>query len=388
MNAMNILITTGIFPPDAGGPATSVPWIADRLTERGHRVTVVTLGDGAGTQHERRSFSLVRIRRSLPKPLRQLLTISRIVRTGRNSDVLFAYGLPLETVLAGILLGKPVVMSIVGDPAWERSVMRGWTRDGFDDFRSRRQGPGPEVLKAVRSWCARRARKIRVPSRYLEECVADWGVPRERITVVYNALRSEESTAEEGTAPVRIPLRTGVKFVAVGRLVPWKRIDAVAAAVATVENAGLTIVGDGPERRRIEALVSKLGMSDRVHFAGGRSRTETISLMAASDVFVLNSTYEGFPNTVLEAIGLGLPLIVTAAGGTPEAVRRAGRVRMIPPGDDDALRLAIEKAAAAVSRGKRGPPFDAPPAPVPAHLRPETVAEEIEKLLRSAARCM
>jgi glycosyltransferase involved in cell wall biosynthesis len=78
----------------------------------------------------------------------------------------------------------------------------------------------------------------------------------------------------------------------------------------------LVIVGDGPERARLEALAQTNQVIDRVYFAGQRSKAETFGLMAGCDLFVLNSTYEGFPHVVLEAMSVGLPVVATAVGRT------------------------------------------------------------------------
>jgi glycosyltransferase involved in cell wall biosynthesis len=213
-------------------------------------------------------------------------------------------------------LRKPLVMKIVGDEAWERSVRRGWTKDNFEDFQQRCQSWQAELLKRHRSWVVRQANKVIVPSEYLANWVAKWGVLTEKIAVIYNAVE-----IPDGVEPLSIPLKTPVKAVTVGRLVPWKQVDGLIEALNEISELGLVVVGDGPERPRLERIAQELGVSGRVYFAGQRSKKETLSLMAACDLFVLNSTYEGLPHTVLEAMALGLPVIATAVGGTPEVVR-------------------------------------------------------------------
>ncbi|MER3407672.1 MAG: hypothetical protein C4292_02475, partial [Nitrososphaera sp.] len=137
---MRVLIVTGIFPPDIGGPATYVPQIAEGLAQRGHTVTVLTLSDRLDHPDAGYSYRVVRLPRGMFKPLRMLVTIGAIVRLGRKADVLFVNGLALESALANFLLRKPLVMKVVGDLAWERATARGWTSDDFETFQQKRYG--------------------------------------------------------------------------------------------------------------------------------------------------------------------------------------------------------------------------------------------------------
>jgi len=315
---MRILITTGIFPPDIGGPATYVPTIAKALAERGHQVTVLTTSEPENLQWDDSiyPFFVSRINRRQKIWLRSLKCIAETLRLGRAADVIYANGVYFEAAIASKFLQKPLVMKIVGDEAWERSVRRGWTKDNFEDFQQRCQSWQAELLKRHRSWVVRQANKVIVPSQYLANWVAKWGVLTEKIAVIYNAVE-----IPDGVEPLSIPLKTPVKAVTVGRLVPWKQVDGLIEALNEISELGLVVVGDGPERPRLERIAQELGVSGRVYFAGQRSKKETLSLMAACDLFVLNSTYEGLPHTVLEAMALGLPVIATAVGGTPEVVR-------------------------------------------------------------------
>ena len=336
---MRILIVTGIFPPDIGGPATYVPQIAEGLAQRGHAVTVVTLSDRLDHEDGVYPFQVIRLPRRAFKPWRMGRTVLVLLRLGRRADVLFVNGLALESVLANFVLRKPLVMKVVGDLAWERATGRGWTADDFETFQKRRYGLRVELLKALRSWWTRRADRVIVPSRYLARWVESWGVPKDRLVVIYNAVE-----LVDGVEPLPVPLKTPVKAITVGRLVPWKRVDGLIEALREIPELGLVIVGDGPERPRLERIVQELGISDRVYFAGQRSKTETSSLMAACDFFVLNSTYEGHPHAVLEAMALGLPVVATAVGGTPEVVRD-GETGVLVPGRYGALGASLSALA-------------------------------------------
>ena len=324
---MEILITTGIFPPDIGGPATYVPTIAKALAERGHQVTVLTTSEPENLQWDDSiyPFFVSRINRRQKIWLRSLKCIAEILRLGRAADVIYANGVYFEAAIASKFLRKPLVMKIVGDEAWERSVRRGWTKNNFEDFQQRCQSWQAELLKRHRSWVVRQADRVIVPSQYLANWIVKWGVPTERIAVIYNA-----AEIPDGVEPLPIPLKTPVKAVTVGRLVPWKQVDGLIEALREIPELGLVVVGNGPERPRLERIAQELGVSGRVYFAGQRSKKETLSLMAACDFFVLNSTHEGLPHVILEAMALGLPVIATSVGGTPEVVQDGETGLLVP----------------------------------------------------------
>jgi glycosyltransferase involved in cell wall biosynthesis len=333
---MRILITTGIFPPDIGGPATYVPQVAAAFAERGHQITVLTLSDRVDGHDDGYPFRVIRLPRWIWKPWRWLRTVASLLSLGRNADVLFVNGLAVEAVMANLLLQKPMVQKVVGDLPWERATNQGWVVDNFESFQEKRYNLKVESLKALRTWWTRQADKIIVPSHYLARWVANWGVPEAKIKVIYNAVEPLD-----GIRPAEVPLHTPVKVVTVGRLVPWKQVDRIIEAIARCDRAGLVIVGDGPERGALEELVRALDLADRIYFAGQRSKAEISSLLAACDLLVLNSAYEGFPHVVLEAMSLGLPVVATAVGGTPEVVQDEENGLLIAPTANGALSEAL-----------------------------------------------
>lgn len=137
--------------------------------------------------------------------------------------------------------------------------------------------------------------------------------------------------------------------VTVARLVPWKRVDAVLRAVAPLtEKVVLVVVGDGPERPRLEALASSLGMSDRVRFVG---RQDPPPFLAAADLFALPSLIESLGLVYLEAMMMGVPCIALRYR-PPNVLSAASEV--VTDGefgfcvnDDEELRTRIESLATA-----------------------------------------
>jgi glycosyltransferase involved in cell wall biosynthesis len=118
-------------------------------------------------------------------------------------------------------------------------------------------------------------------------------------------------------------------------------LRAMAKLTPTIPTLHCVLVGDGPERGRIETLARELGIADRVHLAG--ERPQLPNLHGLFDVSVLCSTSEPFPNSVLEAMAASRPVVATDVGGTPDAVREGKTGLLVPPSDPSRLADAISR---------------------------------------------
>ena len=184
--------------------------------------------------------------------------------------------------------------------------------------------------------------RIIVPSEYLKNIVAAWGIPNEKIEVIYNAVILEAP----GTVPPTVATLPRPLVVSVGRLVPWKHVDGIIDAVARLRREGgqtsLTIVGDGPEKSRLAAHAEKKLGSDYI-FTGALSHADTLAVMKSADAFVLNSSYEGLSHLLIEALTLGVPIIATRVGGNPEMITDEENGLLVPVGDTPALARALAR---------------------------------------------
>ena len=169
----------------------------------------------------------------------------------------------------------------------------------------------------------------------------DDGLPPNRATVIYNAVNPMR-LSEGDPAKVRAELGLGDDVVvsAVGSLIRRKGYDILLRAFAQVRAAATTgspvrarllIVGDGPERQELEALVTSLGIADTVHFLG--RRTDVAAILGASDIAVSAAREEGLPLNVLEAGFFGLPTVLTDIAPHREIVEH-GRTGLIAGSDD------------------------------------------------------
>ncbi|MFQ5796119.1 MAG: glycosyltransferase family 4 protein [Candidatus Bipolaricaulia bacterium] len=338
---MNVLIITGIFPPDSGGPATYVPIIARALVERGDRVTVITLSEVRSLETDGDDpFEVIRIRRGEFKPLRILRTIAKILRLGRRADLLYVNGLGLEAAISNFLLRKPMVAKVVGDWAWERAHQRGWVDEDFEEFQKSHYGGRVRLLQILRNFYARRMDRVIVPSRYLGKMLIEWwGIHADRVVVIPNAFEPHNGSSN----PVTLPLETEFKVITVGRLIRLKRVDELIEVVAEIPKVGLVVVGDGPMQDALVRLAQDLEISDRVLFTGRIPQPQVTDYLQGCDLFVLNSTHEGLPHIVLEAMSAGILVIATDVGGTGEIIRDGENGILIRSGDRDALKRAIIK---------------------------------------------
>lgn len=130
---------------------------------------------------------------------------------------------------------------------------------------------------------------------------------------------------------------------AVGRLTPAKGFDILLQSFAEVHrqmpDAHLLLVGDGSLRPHLENLVSQMHLADRVIFTG--TRKDVPHLLKTLDIFILSSQWEGLPNTILEAMAAGVPVVATTVGGVPEVITHPQNGWLIPPNNAAALTDAI-----------------------------------------------
>ena len=335
---MRILIISGIFPPDIGGPAGYVPRIVGWLVARGHQVHVVCWSDVESVDDSGYGFPVTRVSRCQPWLVRAVRTLRVLYRAGKNADIWFINGLAMESQFLASLLGKKAVHKIVGDVAWERAVRFGWFDRTIDDYQMASKGIKHRLLTLIRNLPLRRAKRIIVPSRYLGAMVEHWGVPESKIKVIYNSTDPNPPASD-----LSLPAWGGKTVVTICRLTAWKGVDRLIDVTAAMPDLRLIVVGDGPLREALEAQAHRLGLADRVIFMGQRPKADVQSVLKQSDLFVLNSTYEGLPHVVLEAMMAGVPVIATRVGGTPEAVIHEETGLLVEPGDHHALQAAVKR---------------------------------------------
>lgn len=323
---MKIIFATGIFPPDIGGPAIYVEKLANELLQKGFEVSVITFSDTKIKKNY--DFPVVRISSKYPKGIRHFIYFLELLKMAKSADIIYVQnqtsaGFP--SVLVSKLLKKRIILKVVGDAAWESYANRSSEFDNIEIFQEKKYDFFTELIKKTRSFVAKNTDTVITPSQYLKNIVKGWGVPEQNIKVIYNAL---EQLSEPHISREEIKKKIEIKgdiILSIGRLAPWKGfltlIDVFPELLKENPDFKLIIVGEGEEKTKLELRVEKLRLKDNVKLVGKISHQNIPLYFKAADIFVLNSGYEGLPHVVLEAMQLGVPVVISNKGGNPELIK-------------------------------------------------------------------
>jgi glycosyltransferase involved in cell wall biosynthesis len=166
-------------------------------------------------------------------------------------------------------------------------------------------------------------------------------VPDLPIQVIPNAI-----DLSEFTPPSQRDTQGPVRLLYVGRFNTFKNVETLVDAVGRLSQMDvgefeLDLVGEGEQRPVLERMVSELGLTRRVHFRGWVARDDIVEHYRRADIFVTATTWEGMPNTVLEAMACGLPIVGTQASGLQELVREGVNGYLVPIKDPAAMAEAL-----------------------------------------------
>jgi len=376
---VRVLIVSGIWPPDVGGPASHAPDVAAFLHDRGHDVEVVMTADSKPAPQ---SYPVRWVSRSLPVGARHVRGAALVRSRARRADVVYTTGMFGRSCAGALAARRPYVLKLTADPAFERSRRRGLVGGDVDEFQAGGGGAVGFALRRARDFELRRAAYVYCPSAYLRKLVLGWGIPSERVSVLPNPLPLDRDLPDRDELRRSFALN-GATLAFAGRLTAQKSLTRALDAVAAAEGVRLVIAGDGPDRETLEAHARAAGIADRVSFLGAQPRRRTVELFRAADASILSSSWENFPHTVVEALSVGTPVLAMEAGGVGEVVQDGVNGLLVPAGDSGALADAIRRYFG--DDELRGRLRSAAAASVAAYA-PERVFGELEATLHRVAR--
>lgn len=171
--------------------------------------------------------------------------------------------------------------------------------------------------------------------------VQDIGIPQEKIKVIFNGIRAASPQQSSSTGKP-----DGLRFGAMGRLHAQKGFDIFLEAAKLVlqknPDCRFTIAGEGPERSSLENLARRLGIKEKVKFAGV---IKSADFFGACDIFVLSSRWEGMPNVVMEAMAYGKSIAASRVGGVTDLIEDGKEGLLFPPESPQACAQAMLRLA-------------------------------------------
>ncbi len=258
------------------------------------------------------------LRRRFPNPFAFYKLISLLIRERPVILQTYMFHADLLGRIAGRIAGVPIIISSIRNEniggKWRERIL------GITDF----------MVDKVAAVCK---------SAGLTQ-VKRGTTKSAKLQVIYNGIELHQFHCPEGTERERVRREFGIPdnhflFIHVGRQVPQKDqlclISSFGDMLLRNPNCTLLMIGDGPLEVTLREKAQKLGIIDRVLFAG--MRRDVPQLLHACDAFVLSSLWEGFPNAVIEAMAASVPVIATRAGGTMEVVEEGLSGFLVSPGN-------------------------------------------------------
>lgn len=333
-NGMKLVIATGLYPPDIGGPATYTVFLEKHLPRHGIELSVIPFGTV----------------RNVPKLIRHVVYMFKLMHASHGATALYALdtvSVGLPACIASMLTGKPLLLRVPGDYAWEQGQQRFGVHETLDEYLTHKNHVWQvRLLARIQKFVADKARHIVVPSEYIKNVVALWGVPKDKITRIYSVLAS--TPVPESKSELRKQFAyTDVVVATAGRLVPWKGMRALINVVHGLRKEGmpisLEIMGDGDSRKDLEDRIKELNAAEYVHLRGALDRETLARRIKAADVFVLNTSYEGLSHQLIEVMEIGTPIVTTPVGGNVELIEHEKTGLLVPYNDEGAMHHALRR---------------------------------------------
>lgn len=343
---MKIVLATGIYPPEIGGPATYARSLAAELVRKGHEVCVVTYGlRTAVTPVD--AWIIRRVSRFGGPILRWLRYAAALRRHAADADVVYAFSsvsCALPLVLAHLRKPKKV-LRLGGDFLWERYTDAGGSLSLTEWYRTRPRG------KFFMSRLLSSLDHLVFSTSFQRDLYVKEYQNLPQSTVIENAFSFDGSLIAHGAhRPFRL--------LFMGRFVGFKNVSALIEALKELPDVLLTLVGDGPLRETLHRTADRFGVADRVLIVEPLHGAEKSKIFRDHDALVIPSMTEISPNTALEARCEGMPVLLTSETGLSEDLRDGMMIRPMRSPDDitSAVRELIASYDSVAARAAVNPP--------------------------------
>jgi glycosyltransferase involved in cell wall biosynthesis len=354
---MKVVLATGIYPPEIGGPATYVLNLAKGLKERGMKVQIIAYGE------QQNEEEVIRISRKGGPIARWRRYAKGLKEIAHDADIVYCFssvscGVPLW--LAKLKHPKKI-LRLGGDFLWERYTDRGGTLSLRDWYASEPR------FKGMMNGILTHFDYIVFSTDFQLELFEKFYVNLPFHGVIENALPSG--------VPVHHQVHEPFRLLFLGRFVPFKNLGSLILSLKDLPDCTLTFAGEGPLEPMLHQLADDAGVSDRVMFMSPQSGDAKHELFLDHDLLVLPSYTEISPNTALEARSSGMPVLLTVETGLSRTLSDACQLRVLRSPQDivNGVRDVREQYESVADRAS---------APIPARTW-DQVAEDHLQLFRN-----
>lgn len=308
---IKILIATGIYPPDIGGPATYVCPLTKEFKKEGIEVKIVTYSDLTGTDD-----GVVRISRKQNIILRYLKYFFTCLKFSKNYDIVYVLDLMsagFPATLAAKIRGKKIVFRTGGDFLWEKAFASGWTHKSLREYYKNKKSFKEKFLIWFCSWILKKI-DIVVFSTSLQRAIylRYYRLNPDKSFIVANAIPDYSSYKSENVSN---------KIIFAGRLIRLKNLERLLDVLRDVYSDYIfEIYGDGPQKEEIKKVIEKNNLEKKVFLMGSLSHSDLLDEISKCRFVIVPSATEISPNLALECLSMGKPILLTKEVGVEQAI--------------------------------------------------------------------
>lgn len=310
---MKIVIATGIFPPEIGGPALYSRRLAEELSKHGMQVIVFTYGRNISKSDKYRIFSVSRL---WPYGLRQLIYCLRLILNLSKVDSILALdtlGAGLPAVLVGKLFGKKVAIRMGGDFLWEKYIESGLGMVTMAEFYKKNLQTNYPVLFRLIKFVLRNSDTIIFTTQFQKDIfIPNYGLDLNRAIVISNVFEKETIGNADSDEKHKI-------IIWAGRFLKLKNLEFLLKVFKRLSDQNsdlyLKLIGNGPELNKLKRESKNLKVDGRILFSNQLSEEMLSDEIRKSYFCVLPSLSEVSPNFALKCLGLNKSILVTQETG-------------------------------------------------------------------------